>query len=144
MRYAARGLAAAVLVALLAGPSAGSGETQPFVQSTPPTAKDALRLVMHNARLALPRGGSCDGVDTTGIANPTVGDYLGGFLAELAPASGVSGIAASCTGELADLACDVTIQRDAGDVVWAWGLRFRADGVTGDIKPDSLECTGAG
>jgi hypothetical protein len=139
-----RAIAAAALVAVIAGPSVGSGQTQPFVQSTPATAKDALRLVLRNAGMALPRGGSCDGVDTTGIENPTIGDYLGGFLAELAPAAGISGIAASCTGETADLACEVTIQRDAGEVVWAWGLRFRADGNTGEIRPDTLECTGAG
>jgi hypothetical protein len=137
-------IAASMLAAMLAGPSAGSGQTQPFVQSTPASAKDALRLVMRNAGMTLPRGGSCEGVDTTGIENPTIGDYLGGFLAELTPAAGVSGIAASCTGETADLACEVTVRRDAGDVVWAWGLRFRADGTTGDIRPDSLECTGAG
>jgi hypothetical protein len=139
-----RTIAASVLAASFAGPSAGSGQTQPFVRSMPATAKDALRLVMRNAGMVLPRGGSCEGVDTTGIENPTIGDYLGGFLAELAPAAGVSGIAASCTGETADLACEVTIRRDAGEVVWAWGLRFRADGITGDIRPDSLECTGAG
>ncbi len=132
--------ALAVLLLALAGCSPG----RPFVPSTPPTAKDALRLVMHNADLTLPRGGSCEGVDTTGIADPTVGDYIGGFLAELTPGPGVSGIAASCTGEPSDLACEVTVQRDAGDEVWAWGLRFRADGVTGDIRPDSLDCTGAG
>ncbi|MGH6887552.1 MAG: hypothetical protein ACREGK_15915 [Geminicoccales bacterium] len=137
-------MAVAVLVSAFAGPSAGSGQIRPFVQFAPPTAKDALRLVMRNAGIALPQGGSCDGVDTTGIANPTIGDYLGGFLAELAPAPGVSGIAANCTGEPSDLACEVTIQRDAGDEVWAWGLRFRADGITGDIRPESLECTGAG
>jgi hypothetical protein len=137
-------IAVSVLLATLAGPSAGSGQAQPFVQSTPATAKDALRLVLRNAGLTLPRGGSCDGVDTTGIENPTIGDYLGGFLAELAPAPGNSGIAAKCTGDTADLACEVTIQRDAGDEVWAWGLRFRADGITGDIRADSLECTGAG
>jgi hypothetical protein len=139
-----RAIVVSMLVATLAGPAAGSGQAQPFVHSAPPTAKDALRLVMRNAGVTLPRGGSCDGVDTTGIENPTIGDYLGGFLAELAPAPGVSGIAASCTGEPADLACEVTIRRDAGDEVWAWGLRFRADGITGEIRPDSLECTGAG
>lgn len=139
-----RTITASMLAASLAGPSSGSGQTQPFVQSTPATAKDALRLVMRNAGMALPRGGSCEGVDTTGIENPTIGDYLGGFLAELTPASGASGIAASCSGETADLACEVTIRRDAGEQVWAWGLRFRADGITGDIRPESLECTGAG
>jgi hypothetical protein len=144
MARALRTIAASLLAATLAGPSAGSGQSQPFVQSTPATAKDALRLVMRNAGMALPHGGSCDGVDTTGIENPTIGDYLSGFLVELAPAAGVSGIAASCTGETADLACEVTIRRDAGEIVWAWGLRFRADGITGDIRPDSLECTGAG
>ena len=144
MARALRTIAASLLAAVLAGPSAGSGQAESFVQSTPATAKDALRLVMRNAGMALPHGGSCDGVDTTGIENPTIGDYLGGFLAELTPAAGVSGIAASCTGEMVDLACEVTIRRDAGEVVWAWGLRFRADGITGDIRPDSLECTGAG
>lgn len=137
-------LAVSMLAAILAVPSVGSGQAQPFVRSAPPTAKDAVRLVMRNAALILPRGGSCEGVDTTGIADPTIGDYLGGFLAELAPAPGVSGIAAGCTGEPTDLACEITIRREAGDEVWAWGLRFRADGITGDIRPDSLECTGAG
>jgi len=124
--------------------SQADGPSGPFVTTMPATAKDALRLVFHNADLPLPRGGSCEGVDTSGIENPTIGDYLGGFLAELRPAAGSSGVAAACTGAISDLSCEVTIQRDAGDEVWAWGLRFHADGVSGTIRPHGLECTGAG
>jgi len=130
--------------ATITAASQADGPSGPFVATIPATAKDALRLVFHNADLPLPQGGSCDGVDTTGMENPTIGDYLGGFLAELRPAGGISGVAAGCTGGLSDLSCEVTIRRDAGDDVWAWGLRFHADGITGTIRPDGLECTGAG
>jgi len=137
-------VAALLSAATIAAASQADGPSGPFVATIPATAKDALRLVFHNADLPLPQGGSCDGVDTTGMKNPTIGDYLGGFLAELQPASGISGVAAVCTGALSDLSCEVTIRRDAGDEVWAWGLRFHADGITGTIRPDGLECTGAG
>ena len=138
------GIAALLWAAAIVPASQADGPAGPFVTTMPATAKDALRLVFHNADLPLPRGGSCEGVDTSGIENPTIGDYLGGFLAELRPAAGTSGVAAVCTGALSDLSCEVTIQRDAGDEVWAWGLRFHADGVSGTIRPDGLECTGAG
>lgn len=137
----------ASLLAISAVPVAATcaaDEVRTFVQANPPTAKDALRLALRNAGLPLPRGGSCEGVDTTGIENPTIGDYLSGFLAELPPASGVSGVVASCAGTLSDLACEITIQRQSAEDVWSWGLRFNADGITGDIRPESLFCIGAG
>ena len=137
-------VAALLSAATITAASQADGPSGPFVATIPATAKDALRLVFHNADLPLPQGGSCDGVDTTGMQNPTIGDYLGGFLAELRPAGGISGVTAACTGGLSDLSCEVTIRRDAGDEVWAWGLRFHADGTTGTIRPDGLECTGAG
>ncbi|HZF35103.1 MAG TPA: hypothetical protein VE914_15005 [Candidatus Angelobacter sp.] len=137
-------MAALLSAATVSAASQADGPSGPFVATIPATAKDALRLVFHNADLPLPRGGSCEGVDTTGIENPTIGDYLGGFLAELRPAKGMSGVAAACTGGLSDLSCEITVRREAGDEVWAWGLRFRANGITGTIRPEGLECTGAG
>lgn len=137
-------LAALLWAITIAAASQADGPSGPFIETMPATAKDALRLVFHNADLPLPRGGSCEGVDTTGIGNPTIGDYLGGFLAELKPAGGISGVDAACTGAISDLTCAVTVRRNAGDEVWAWGLRFHADGISGTIRADSLECTGAG
>lgn len=139
-----RVLTTAALVVFAAAVAGASADMRPFVQGDPPTAKDALRLALHNAVLPLPRGGSCEGGATSGIESPTIADYLGGFLAELPPAAGVSGIAASCSGARSDLACEITIQRQSGEEVWAWGLRFRADGINGDIRPESLFCTGVG
>src|SRR5882672_1044217 len=63
-------MAALLSAATVSAASQADGPSGPFVVTIPATAKDALRLVFHNADLPLPRGGSCEGVDTTGIENP--------------------------------------------------------------------------
>lgn len=131
------------LLALLGGipPGvAGAQAPEPDLHS----AKAALRLVFRNGALPLPDTPSCRGVDTTGLANPTLGDWLAGILAELPPAPGTSGITAGCEGGADGLRCRVHVSRASGEEVWTWGVRFTADGRTGMIEPASIVCDSSG
>lgn len=110
----------------------------------PHGAKAALQLVFRNHALPLPGTPSCRGVDTTGLPQPTLGDWLAGILAELPPAEGRSGILAGCEGDLGRLRCRVHVSRASGEEVWRWGVRFTADGRTGRIAPESILCDSAG
>lgn len=115
-----------------------------FVQHDPPSAKDALRLVFHNAALPLPDDASCRDVDTSGLPNPTLGDWLAGILAVLEPAPGTSGVIARCDGPLGALSCQVHLSRQSGEEVWRWGVRFTADGRSGLVDPASIVCDASG
>ncbi len=115
-----------------------------YVQHDPPDAKDAIRLVFHNAALPLPDTDSCEAVDTSGLPNPTLGDWLAGILAAFEPAPGTSGLTAGCEGALGALICHVHVSRSSAEEVWTWGVRFAADGRSGLIDPTSIVCDASG
>lgn len=128
---------------LLAAPAAA----QDFETASPPTAKDAIRLVLLNADIPLSVDPSCSGVNTTAYPDdPTIGDYVAGFLAEFATEAD-NRIDAGCKPPVGGrLSCSVTLRQrdDASETVWSWGLTFEADAPTGVIDVDTIVCTGAG
>lgn len=130
----------ATFLVLLAAPAMADS----FVTSDPPSARDALRLVFHNAGLPLPDNPSCDGVVTGLTQPPTLGDWLSSILAALPPQEGTSGILAGCDGPAEALQCHVEVTRSSGEEVWTWGVRFTAESTDGRIEPASIRCDAAG
>lgn len=131
-------------LAAIALPLTVHAQAPPTTQVDPRSAKGAIRLLFHNAALRLPDTPSCRGVDTTGIVNPTLGDWLAGILAELRPATGTSGVSAGCEGEIRALRCHVHVSRASGEEVWRWGVTFAANGHTGTIQASTIRCASAG
>lgn len=145
--------AAAGLLTIILGCSGEGRTTAPApVGGETPDRKEAIQLLLRNLDVSLKVDPSCAGVGT-GFEDKTIGDYLGGFLAEFSGGDDAHHwIDASCEpagGEATGTApagwtCDVVLHRSAGEEEWGWGVRFRINASDRSLSRDSIRCLGAG
>ena len=151
MKARERSAVAAGLLALILDCS-GPDRTATPVQreGEAPARKEAIQLLLRNLDVSLKVDPSCSGVGTD-FEDATIGDYLSGFLAELASGEGENWIDAACgPGEgaggtaAATWTCDVVLHRSAGEEEWGWGVRFRVNRSDRTVPRDSFRCLGGG
>ena len=111
-------------------------------RSTPPAAKDVINAALESAHVSLTTHESCRGVGTD-TRDATVGQFLSGFLAELAAETGQNQVLTTVSENADGWLCRLMVRRRDGEQVWSWGLEFvfRKDGT---LDPQSYRCVGAG
>ena len=128
-----------------AGPVPTSEPAFDPATGAPPSAKEALQLLIRNHDVPLAVDPSCQGVGTE-FSDRTIGDYISGFLAELTGPD--SSVAATCDplstpGGPGQWRCDVVLSHADGAEEWRWGVRFDVD-AAGMLERHSVRCTGMG
>ncbi len=150
MRYAVPVLLAAVLLTACGTAHAPApGPPHGFqVQHLPPTAKDAIDVLLASSQVPLSVDPSCQGVGTE-QSDQTIGRYLSGFLAELSDPQASNAIETTIeaqqlpSGEPAWV-CKVMLRHAMGEDIWRWGVEFAVQQKDGTVRPDSFRCLGGG
>lgn len=111
----------------------------------PPDTGTLWKLVFRHHLLPLATARHCRGAGTS-LADATLGDYLGGFLAQL-DEPGDNRIRSQCKpANSGRWQCELTISHAAADSEnrWRWGVRFDVRITDQTLLPETLICIGAG
>lgn len=114
----------------------------------PPEPKEMIAALFAISQTPLAADPSCAGVGTE-PDDVTIGQYLSGFLAELADAEARNAVTASAGQDKLDSGeavwvCRVMIRHARGEDVWSWGVEYSVRAASGEVIPGSIRCVGAG